>query len=122
MYKCTHTLAHIHTHSHTYTHRAVTKFAGGAFVLFGCEGNATLGRPVVPLLQVGPCPQGKILTIIGGECTTNKPKKGKRVAKLHYGHGAGFLGVLTLDSTTSFVVEVSEGGREGEGGRLCLFN
>ncbi|GMI25396.1 hypothetical protein TrRE_jg524 [Triparma retinervis] len=89
--------------------RAVTKFAGGAFVLFGCEGDTVrVGQPVVPLLKVGPCPQGKILTIIGGERTTNKPKKGKKnETKLHYGHGAGFLGVLTLDSTTSFVVETS---------------
>ena len=81
-----------------------------------------MDKRVVPLLQVGPCPPGSILTILGGDETTNRPKKAKA---LHYGHSAAFFGDphnFTPDSTTSFIVEVREGGREGEGGRLCLFN
>jgi len=68
-----------------------------------------MGRPVIPLLQVA-CRAGSTITLVGGEETTNKPKRKETI--FHYGHGATFFGNpgnpphCTVESTTSVVVEV----------------
>jgi len=65
-----------------------------------------MGRPVIPLLQVA-CRAGSTITLVGGEETTNKPKKKGTIFR--YGHGAAFLGNpphCTAESNTSVVVEV----------------
>ena len=71
----------------------------------------TMGRLVIPLLQVA-CRAGSTITLVGGEETTNKPKNNRVTTKLRYGHGAAFLGnpgnppPCTVESATSVVVEV----------------
>ena len=69
----------------------------------------TMGKLVNPLLQVA-CPAESTITLVGGEETTNKPKRKETI--FHYGHGATFFGNpgnpphCTVESTTSVVVEV----------------